>query len=181
MASAQSYTGNFYFDRFFSGSSRFAELAQGRLALWQPSADCGAPTFSTPSTETHEAYAYWNGDRWNEKKRQRINASVFLWTGKRCITGLSALTGRGGKLSRWKMWLITPLETHRILTRSRDENTEDEFRNLYMCEFVREGESAFNLEYPLIGRGVVDTTTGKDWKTFLLPARWGNRPVMDWV
>ncbi|WP_252344754.1 terminase large subunit domain-containing protein [Escherichia coli] len=32
--------------------------------------------FSTPSTETHEAYAYWNGDRWNEKKASQ-NASVF--------------------------------------------------------------------------------------------------------
>ncbi|NYY74223.1 hypothetical protein DMN57_27750 [Escherichia coli] len=72
--------------------------------------------FSTPSTETHEAYAYWNGDRWNEK-RPRINASVFLWTGKRCITDLSALTGHGGRLSRWKMWLITAGNTP-ILTKS---------------------------------------------------------------
>ena len=63
--------------------------------------------FSTPSTETHEAYVYWNGDRWNEKKaahkRQRFSVE-FLENGR--ITGLSAPTGRGGKLSRWKMVVI---------------------------------------------------------------------------
>ena len=51
------------------------------------------------------------------------------------------------------------------------KNTEDEFLNLYMCEFVREGESAFNLNI-LIGCGVTDTTTGKTGN-LLLPARWG--------
>lgn len=74
--------------------------------VWQPSADCGAPTSPrhppkrTRHTPTGTATA-------GTRKRPRINASVFLWTGKRCITGLSAPTGRGGKLSRWKMWLIT--------------------------------------------------------------------------
>lgn len=118
-ATAQSYTGNFYFDEFF-WVSRFAELrkvagAMATLSGRQPSADCGAPTSPrhppkrTRHTPTGTATA-------GTRKRPRINASVFLWTGKRCITGLSALTGRGGKLSRWKMWLITAGNTP-ILTK----------------------------------------------------------------
>ncbi|EKC9361058.1 hypothetical protein OQG03_005376, partial [Escherichia coli] len=59
----------------------------------------------------------------------------------------------------------------------RDENTEDEFLNLYMCEFVREGESAFNLNI-LIGCGVDGYDDWKDWKPFA-PRPMGNRPV--WI
>lgn len=98
----------------FSGSVALLNCARW-LALWQPSADCGAPTSPrhppkrTRHTPTGTATA-------GTRKRPRINASVFLWTGKRCITGLSALTGRGGKLSRWKMWLITAGNTP-ILTK----------------------------------------------------------------
>ncbi|SQC97517.1 Terminase, ATPase subunit (GpP) [Escherichia coli] len=40
-----------------------------------------------------------------------------------------------------------------------------------MCEFVREGESAFNLNI-LIGCGVDGYDDWKDWKPFA-PARWG--------
>ncbi|STK47002.1 Terminase, ATPase subunit (GpP) [Escherichia coli] len=105
--------GQFLFDEF-SGSVALLNCARW-LALWQPSADCGAPTSPrhppkrTRHTPTGMATA-------GTRKRPRINASVFLWTGKRCITGLSALTGRGGKLSRWKMWLITAGNTP-ILTK----------------------------------------------------------------
>nr|ELB9149264.1 terminase family protein [Escherichia coli] len=74
-ASAQSYTGNFYFDEFF-WVSRFAELRKVAGAMATLSG-LRRTYFSTPSTETHEAYAYWNGDRWNEKKashkRQRFS------------------------------------------------------------------------------------------------------------
>ncbi|MCU7311788.1 terminase family protein, partial [Escherichia albertii] len=61
-ASAQSYTGNFYFDEFF-WVSRFAELRKVAGAMATLSG-LRRTYFSTPSTETHEAYAYWNGDRW---------------------------------------------------------------------------------------------------------------------
>ncbi|MXE01690.1 hypothetical protein FQZ98_28095, partial [Escherichia coli] len=73
--SAQSYTGNFYFDEFF-WVSRFAELRKVAGAMATLSG-LRRTSCSTPSTETHEAYAYWNGDRWNEKKathkRQRFS------------------------------------------------------------------------------------------------------------
>ncbi len=46
-----------------------------------------------------------------------------------------------------------------------------------MCEFVREGESAFNLNI-LIGCGVDGYDDWKDWKPFA-PRPMGNRPV--WI
>ncbi|EGM8927188.1 terminase [Escherichia coli] len=66
---------------------------------------------------------------------------------------------------------------HTDIDEIRDENTEDEFLNLYMCEFVREGESAFNLNI-LIGCGVDGYDDWKDWKPFALRPM-GNRPV--WI
>ncbi|EFN2005094.1 terminase [Escherichia coli] len=66
---------------------------------------------------------------------------------------------------------------HTDIDEIRDENTEDEFLNLYMCEFVREGESAFNLNI-LIGCGVDGYDDWKDWKPFA-PRPMGNRPV--WI
>ncbi|EHC2850897.1 helix-turn-helix domain-containing protein, partial [Escherichia coli] len=160
-ATAQSYTGNFYFDEFF-WVSRFAELRKVAGAMATLSG-LRRTYFSTPSTETHEAYVYWNGDRWNEKKaahkRQRFSVDwKTLHNGLICpdrtwrqIVTLEDVVNHG-----WK---------HTDIDEIRDENTEDEFRNLYMCEFVREGESAFNLNI-LIGCGVDGYDDWKDWKPF---------------
>ncbi|EIC7126801.1 terminase family protein, partial [Escherichia coli] len=122
-ASAQSYTGNFYFDEFF-WVSRFAELRKVAGAMATLSG-LRRTYFSTPSTETHEAYAYWNGDRWNEKKathkRQRFSVDwKTLHNGLICpdrtwrqIVTLEDVVNHG-----WK---------HTDIDEIRDENTEDEF------------------------------------------------------
>ncbi|HBB9496027.1 TPA: oxidoreductase, partial [Escherichia coli] len=68
-------------------------------------------------------------------------------------------------------WTLTNID------KIRRNNTEDEFRNLYMCEFAREGESAFNLNI-LIGCGVDGYDEWPDWKPFA-PRPMGNRPV--WI
>lgn len=47
----------------------------------------------------------------------------------------------------------------------RDENSPDEFENLYMCEFVKDGESAFNLSQ-LLGCGADGYDDWPDWKPF---------------
>ncbi|MBT0598819.1 terminase family protein, partial [Klebsiella quasipneumoniae] len=47
----------------------------------------------------------------------------------------------------------------------RDENSPDEFENLYMCEFVKDGESAFNLSQ-LLGCGADGYGDWPDWKPF---------------
>lgn len=170
-ATAQSYTGNLYFDEFF-WVSNFTKLRKvaGAMATLK---GLTRTYFSTPSSETHEAYPFWTGDRWNEKrpKAQRKALDVSwktLNSGLLCpdktwrqIITLKDIIDQG--------WEYTDLEE------IRDENSEDEFRNLYMCEFVRDGESAFNLN-ALIGCGADGYDEWPDWKPFATRPM-GNRPV----
>ncbi|WP_392430742.1 terminase large subunit domain-containing protein [Edwardsiella piscicida] len=172
-ASAQSYTGNLKFDEFF-WIGNFIKLRKVAAAM-ATLTGLTRTYFSTPSSDTHEAYPFWTGDRWNEKrpksKRQpfdvswrALNSGVLcpdkIW---RQIVTLQDVIDHG--------WEYTDLdEIH-------DENTEDEFRNLYMCDFVRDGESAFSLN-ALIGCGVDGYDDWSDWKPFATRPM-GNRPV--WV
>lgn len=172
-ATAQSYTGNLKFDEFF-WVSNFTNLRKvaGAMATLK---GLTRTYFSTPSGETHEAYPFWTGDRWNEKrpKAQRKAFDVSwktLNSGLLCpdktwrqIVTLKDVIGHG--------WEYTDLEE------IQDENSEDEFRNLYMCEFVRDGESAFNLN-ALIGCGADGYDEWPDWKPFASRPM-GNRPV--WI
>ncbi|STD27885.1 Uncharacterized conserved protein [Edwardsiella tarda] len=172
-ATAQSYTGNLKFDEFF-WIGNFIKLRKVAAAM-ATLTGLTRTYFSTPSSDTHEAYPFWTGDRWNEKrpksKRQpfdvswrALNSGVLcpdkIW---RQIVTLQDVIDHG--------WEYTDLdEIH-------DENTEDEFRNLYMCDFVRDGESAFSLN-ALIGCGVDGYDDWLDWKPFATRPM-GNRAV--WV
>lgn len=172
-ATAQSYTGNLKFDEFF-WIGNFINLRKVAAAM-ATLTGLTRTYFSTPSSETHEAYPFWTGDRWNEKRPKSkqqpfdvswraLNSGVLcpdnIW---RQIVTLQDAIDHG--------WKYTDLdEVH-------EENSEDEFRNLYMCEFVRDGESAFSLN-ALIGCGVDGYDDWSDWKPFAARPM-GNRPV--WV
>ncbi len=172
-ATAQSYTGNLKFDEFF-WIGNFINLRKVAAAM-ATLTGLTRTYFSTPSSETHEAYPFWTGDRWNEKRPKSkqqpfdvswraLNSGVLcpdnIW---RQIVTLQDVIDHG--------WKYTDLdEVH-------EENSEDEFRNLYMCEFVRDGESAFSLN-ALIGCGVDGYDDWSDWKPFAARPM-GNRPV--WV
>ncbi|EGB1548483.1 helix-turn-helix domain-containing protein [Salmonella enterica] len=172
-ATAQSYTGNLYFDEFF-WVSNFASLRKvaGAMATLK---GLTCTYFSTPSSETHEAYPFWTGDRWNGRKAK----------GQRQMFDVSWKTLKSGLLCPDKIWrqIVTLKDVveqgweHTDFEEIQDENSEDEFRNLYMCEFVRDGESAFSLN-SLIGCGVDGYDDWPDWKPFA-PRPVGNRPV--WV
>lgn len=82
-ATAQSYTGNLFFDEFF-WTSNFANLRKvaGAMATLK---GLTRTYFSTPSSETHEAYPFWTGARWNEKrsKAQKMDFDVS-WKTRLC-------------------------------------------------------------------------------------------------
>lgn len=172
-ATAQSYTGNLKFDEFF-WVSNFINLRKvaGAMATLK---GLTRTYFSTPSGETHEAYPFWTGDRWNEK-RPRAQRKAFDVGWKTLNSGLLCPDKTWRQIVTLKDviehgWEYTDLEE------IQDENSEDEFRNLYMCEFVRDGESAFNLN-ALIGCGADGYDEWPDWKPFASRPM-GNRPV--WI
>lgn len=172
-ATAQSYTGNLKFDEFF-WVSNFTNLRKvaGAMATLK---GLTRTYFSTPSGETHEAYPFWTGDRWNEK-RPRAQRKTFDVGWKTLNSGLLCPDKTWRQIVTLKDviehgWEYTDLEE------IQDENSEDEFRNLYMCEFVRDGESAFNLN-ALIGCGADGYDEWPDWKPFASRPM-GNRPV--WI
>ncbi len=119
--------------------------------------------FSTPSSESHEAYQFWTGDRWNAKrpKAQRVDFDV------------SWKKTHSGVLYPDKTWrqIVTIQDAinngwdYTDIDEIRDENSPDEFENLYMCEFVKDGESAFNLSQ-LLGCGADGYDDWPDWKPF---------------
>ncbi|MGT3309391.1 terminase large subunit domain-containing protein, partial [Yersinia enterocolitica] len=172
-ASAQSYTGNLKFDEFF-WVSNFIQLRKVAAAM-ATLEGLTRTYFSTPSGETHEAYPFWTGDRWNEK-RPKAQRKMFDVTWKTLNSGLLCPDNIWRQIVTLKD-VIDHGWKHTNPKEIQDENSEDEFRNLYMCEFVRDGESAFNLN-ALIGCGVDGYDEWPDWKPFAIRPM-GNRPV--WI
>ncbi|ELO2477924.1 terminase family protein, partial [Escherichia coli] len=172
-ASAQSYTGNLYFDEFF-WVSNFITLRKVAGAMSTLNG-LTQTYFSTPSSEMHEAFQFWNGARWNagrpRSERREIDVSHHaLKSGVLCpdsawrqIVTIQDAVDLG--------WTLTSID------KIRNMNTPDEFRNLYMCEFVSDGESAFDLN-ALLGCGVDGYDEWNDWKPFAARPV-GNRPV--WI
>lgn len=160
-ATAQSYTGHLRFDEFFwTGNFINLRKVAGAMATLK---GLTRTYFSTPSSESHEAYQFWTGDRWNAKrpKAQRVDFDV---TWKKTHSGV---------LYPDKTWrqIVTIQDAinngwdYTDIDEIRDENSPDEFENLYMCEFVKDGESAFNLSQ-LLGCGVDGYDDWPDWKPF---------------
>ena len=137
---AQGETGDFYFDEFFwvHGFTQLRKVAAAMATL----TSCKRTYFSTPSTKTHEAYAYWSGEEWNRDRRRE--AQVRFDVSKRhlrkgaimpdgawaqIVTLDDAISGgAGNRINRQEL---------------RAECSEEEFSNLYDCEFVDDSESSF--------------------------------------
>ncbi|MEN3258508.1 terminase family protein [Sodalis endosymbiont of Spalangia cameroni] len=170
-ATAQSYTGNLYFDEFF-WVSNFTNLRKVAAAM-ATLTGLTRTYFSTPSTETHEAYPFWTGERWNEK-RPRTQRNAFEVSWKTLNSGLVCPDKTWRQIVTLKDVIDRGWEYTRLAD-IQEENSEDEFRNLYLCEFVRDGESAFNFN-ALISCGTDGYDEWSDWKPFASRPM-GNRPV----
>ncbi len=172
-ATAQGEHGDFYFDEFFWVPG-FAELK--RVAAAMATHKIYKRTyFSTPSTVTHEAYPFWNGDDWNagRKREDRKEFDVsksnlaqgrILPDGSWCqvLTLQQAIAGgMGGLFDEDEL---------------RQECSDEEFANLYECEFIDDTASSF--PYALLNPCRVDSfyTWKADFKP--LAARpFGDKPV----
>ena len=170
---AQSYHGNIYMDEYFwiHGFLEFRKVASG-MAMhkkWRQT------YISTPSSLSHPAYAFWSGANFNRGKpkadRVEIDLShTNLADGKLCADG------------QWRQ-IVTVEDAVRggcdlfDLAQLRGEYSEEEYRNLLMCEFMDDTSSVFPLA--TLQRCMVDSwELWDDYKPFALRPL-GNRAV--WI
>ena len=174
---AQGESGDFYFDEFF-WTQGFAELRKVASAMATHTI-YKKTYFSTPSTKTHDAHAFWSGEEWNrgrEKREQQVfdvsaknlKNGAILPDGSWCqiVTVLDAIAGGMGDL----------LDVEEL----RQENSEEQFRNLYECEFVDDTASSF--PWSMLKPAMIDSFY--KWRDFMpahleIPGRrpFGDKPV----
>ncbi|EGR0364819.1 terminase [Vibrio cholerae] len=155
---AQSYSGDLYTDEYF-WIGKFNEVKKVSRAIathkhWR------LTYFSTPSSKTHPAYKFWTGEEWKEDKETRKNIEFPTF----------AELKDGGRVCPDKQWryVITMEDAVKSgfdladIDILREENSERDFNNLFMCEFVDGASSIF--EYNKILRCMVDIEIWQDFK-----------------
>ena len=140
---AQSYNGNLYFDEYF-WTRDFDKLDKVSKAMasqkrWRRT------YFSTPSAISHPAYALWSGEHYKEKFRRR-NQEVPEFP--------TDLQLRNGLLCPDKQYrqIITLEDAIRDgcdlfdLEELQFEYPDEEFDQLFRCQFIDDSNSLFQLE-----------------------------------
>ena len=160
-ATAQSYTGNLYFDEFF-WVNNFLNLR--KVAAGMATHDKAGLTltyFSTPSSEEHPAYAFWTGDLFNKHRARDKRVEIPL-THDALRDGLLCGDGAWRQILTIKDALSQGLDARVTLSTIENENPPDDFLNLYMCQFVARGERSFDYN-ALIGCGIDGMDEWGDW------------------
>jgi len=138
---AQSYHGNFYFDEYF-WVPRFRELNKVASGMamhkrWRKT------YFSTPSSITHEAYAFWSGTHANRGRAKDEHITIDVAHAALC-------RGHLGADAQWRQ-LVTVMDAVAggcnlfDLDELRREYSPEEFENLLMCGFIDDTASVFKL------------------------------------
>ncbi|SOB60546.1 conserved protein of unknown function [Pseudodesulfovibrio profundus] len=139
--SAQSHSGHVYIDEYF-WITKFNELYKVATAMashkkWR------ITLFSTPSAVTHEAYDLWTGDRFNRRYKQKGRRQEFpgfkdMQKGVVCPdkTWRKIITLKDAEKGGCDLFDIEYLKI---------QYSDDEFKNLFMCEFVDELQAVFRL------------------------------------
>lgn len=172
-STAQGRPGNLYLDEYFwiPGFQKLRRAASGMASQKR----YRSTYFSTPSSTSHEAYPFWAGTLFNKGKAKdkRIEIDVSyprLAAGRLCedkqyrqiVTIEDAL--KGG----CDLFDIDEL---------RNENSDEDFENLFMCGFIDDNASTFKLAE--MQRCMVDSW--EKWSDVKLLALrpFGDRPV--WI
>lgn len=136
---AQGYHGHLYIDEVFwiPDFKKLDTLASGMAAhaKWRKT------YFSTPSIKSHGAYTLWSGEKYNEKRKAKVEFDI------------SHAALKDGLLGADKIWrnIVTVVDAQEKgcnlfdIDELRDEYSESEFNNLFMCAFMEAGLSVFKL------------------------------------
>lgn len=167
---AQSYHGHLYIDEVFwiPNFKKLNKVASGMAAhkKWR------ITKFSTPSAISHEAYAEWSGELFNQRLADSKKVEFDI--------GHAALKdGAYGPDKKWRhMVTVEDAEAQGCdlfdIEELRSEYSEDDFANLFMCKFIDDSQSVFKLSK------LLDCTVEVDEWPDYKPANarpFANRPV----
>ncbi len=156
---AQSYHGHVYVDEYF-WIGKFDELNKVASAMathkkWRKT------YFSTPSSKMHAAYPFWTGEKWRGDKPTRKNIEFPTFDELR----------DGGRLCPDRQWryVVTIVDAANggcdlfDIDELREEYSEHDFNNLFMCIFVDGASSIF--EFNKIQKCMVDSSIWQDFKS----------------
>lgn len=178
-ATAQGESGDFYFDEY-AWVHGFGEL--NRVASGMATQKIYKKTyFSTPSTKTHESYAFWSGEEWN-RGRAKGDQKPFDVSLRNLRKGAIMPDGSWQHILTIHDAVAMGLAKLVDVDELRREYAEDAFRNLFECEDVDDSESSF--PFARIAPARVDSFfKWRDFKPALLDIS-GGRPFGDkpvWV
>ncbi len=155
---AQSYHGHVYVDEYF-WIPKFDELNKLASAMathkkWRKT------YFSTPSSKMHQAYPFWTGDQWRKGKDSRAHVEFPTFDEFR----------DGGRLCPDRQWrYVVTIEDAANggcdlfdIEELREEYSDDDFKNLFMCVFVDGSLSVF--KFSDLEKGIVDAAHWQDFK-----------------
>lgn len=132
--------------------------------------------FSTPSSLAHGAYPFWSGEQFN-KGRSDTSERVDIDISHAALAkGVACPDGQWRQIVTIEDALAKGCTLFNIDTLKR-ENSVDEFRNLFMCEFVDDKASVFPFEE--LQRCMVDSL--EKWEDYapFADRPFGHRPV--WI
>ncbi|HDQ4233284.1 TPA: terminase ATPase subunit family protein [Klebsiella pneumoniae] len=171
---AQSHNGDLYVDEIF-WIPNFQKLRKVSSGMASQS-HLRSTYFSTPSTLAHGAYPFWSGELFNRGRASASERVDIDISHDALVAGVACPDGQ------WRQ--IVTIEdalaggcTLFNLEQLKRENSVDDFRNLFMCEFVDDKASVFPFED--LQRCMVDSL--EEWEDFAPFADnpFGSRPV--WV
>lgn len=156
---AQSHNGDLYVDEYFwiPNFQKLRKVASGMASQEH----LRTTYFSTPSSLAHSAYPFWSGELFNKGRKDKSEC-IELDVSHRALAG-GAVCGDG----QWRQ--IVTIEDAQAggctlfnLDVLKQENSEEDFRNLFLCEFVDDKASVFPFEE--LQGCMVDTM--EEWEDF---------------
>ncbi|UAN37392.1 terminase ATPase subunit family protein [Enterobacter asburiae] len=171
---AQSHNGDLYVDEIF-WIPNFQKLK--RVAGGMSSQEHLRTTyFSTPSSLAHGAYSFWSGEQFNRGRSDASERVDIDISHAALAKGVACPDGQWRQIVTIEDALAKGCTLFNIDTLKR-ENSVDEFRNLFMCEFVDDKASVFPFEE--LQRCMVDSLEFWDDYAPFADRPFGHRPV--WV
>lgn len=156
---AQSHNGDLYVDEIFwiPNFQKLRKVASGMASQEH----LRTTYFSTPSALTHGAYPFWSGELFNkgrEDRNDRIELDIShhaLAKGQLCGDGQwrQIVTIEDALAGGCNLFNIDTL---------KQENSAEDFRNLFMCEFVDDQASVF--PFAELQRCMVESA--EEWQDF---------------